>query len=101
MNKVTLSGILLGGLLFATPLVQAQTPVPPEPMNEEPAQTPQQETSPSTIDDDPQRPEEDQEPEGAFPDLNQDDMPDDEPPGTEPMPEDEVGNEVDSGTEQP
>ena len=101
MNKPTLSAILLGGLLFATPLVQAQTPVPPEPMNEEPVQTPPQETSPSGIDDDSQRSGEDREPEGASPDLNQDSVPDDAQPESEPLPGEEDDSVPDSDTNSP
>ena len=101
MDKATLSAILLGGLLFATPLIQAQTPVPPDPLNEEPAQTPPQETSPSGTDDDSQRRGEDREPEGALPDLNQDSVPDAAQPDTEPLPGDEDDSVLDSDTEQP
>ena len=69
-------------------------------MNEEPVQTPPQETSPSGIDDDSQRSGEDREPEGASPDLNQDSVPDDAQ-DSEPLPGEEDDSVPDSDTNSP
>ena len=73
MNKATLTGAMLGGLLMAMPLVQAQTPGPADPIDEQgPALSPPLDGGPGSSGEDPRRRGEDRGREGLPPDTDHD-----------------------------
>ena len=96
MNKATLTGALLGGLLMAISLVQAQTPGPADPIDEQgPALSPQLDGVPVSSGEDPRRRGEDRGREGLPPDTDHDGVPDSDRPGTDHLPGEDLDREMD------
>lgn len=96
MNKATLTGALLGGLLMAMPLAQAQTPGPVDPVDEQgPALSPPLEGGPGSSGEDPRRRGEDKGREGLPSDLNRDEVTDPDLPKTQPLPGEDVDRDMD------
>ncbi|MBD7976960.1 MULTISPECIES: hypothetical protein [Pseudomonas] len=101
MNKATLTGAMLGGLLMAMPLVQAQTPGPADPIDEQgPALSPPLDGGPGSSGEDPRRRGEDRGREGLPPDTDHDGVPDADMPGTEQLPGEDLDRKMDLDMEQ-